>query len=209
MSNPNINVWGATYNGVTGVTLPTSGGGTATFPWVEGSQTITTNNTYDVTNLAEVVVSVSGGGGGLEYETGTYTPTADIARPTISFTNTHTTAPFYVLISDSTGTYSNVTNSNYAMMFTDFGQLHGGVVENSGGTAIRYGEVRYTSRSSSTTSLTAGAAVFYTPSTDTRDSINTYMRYWVTETGFKPYCNNASRYWRTGRTYKWIAVWKP
>lgn len=31
---------------------------------VSGSQTITTNNTYDVTNLAEIVVSVSGGGGG-------------------------------------------------------------------------------------------------------------------------------------------------
>lgn len=29
---------------------------------VSGSQTITTNNTYDVTNLAEVVVNVSGGG---------------------------------------------------------------------------------------------------------------------------------------------------
>lgn len=30
---------------------------------VSGSQTITTNNTYDVTNLAEVVVNVSGGSG--------------------------------------------------------------------------------------------------------------------------------------------------
>ena len=63
MANPNISLLGATYSGVTGVTLPKSGGGTATFPWVEGSQTITTNNTYDVTSLASVVVNVSGGGG--------------------------------------------------------------------------------------------------------------------------------------------------
>lgn len=63
MANPNISLLGATYNAVSGVQLPTSGGGTATFPFVEGSQTITTNNTYDVTSLAQVVVNVSGGGG--------------------------------------------------------------------------------------------------------------------------------------------------
>lgn len=63
MSEPNISLLGATYSGVKGVTLPKSGGGTATFPWVEGSETKTANGTYDVTNLAELVVNVSGGGG--------------------------------------------------------------------------------------------------------------------------------------------------
>ena len=62
MANPNISLLGATYSGVSGVTLPKQGGGTATFPFVEGSQTITTNNTYDVTNLAQIIVNVSGGG---------------------------------------------------------------------------------------------------------------------------------------------------
>ena len=61
MATPNISLLGATYSAVAGVTLPKQGGGTATFPWVEGSQTITTNGTVDVTNLAEVVVNVSGG----------------------------------------------------------------------------------------------------------------------------------------------------
>lgn len=63
MSAPNISLLGATYSGVKGVTLPKSGGGTATFPWVEGSETKTQNGTYNVTNLAELVVNVSGGGG--------------------------------------------------------------------------------------------------------------------------------------------------
>lgn len=63
MANPNIQLLGATYSGVTGVTLPKSGGGTATFPWVEGSETKTANGTYDVTNLAQLIVNVSGGGG--------------------------------------------------------------------------------------------------------------------------------------------------
>lgn len=61
MAKPNISLLGATYSGVAGVTLPTSGGGTATFPWVEGRETKTANGTYDVTNLAELVVNVSGG----------------------------------------------------------------------------------------------------------------------------------------------------
>lgn len=63
MSAPNISLLGATYSNVAGVTLPKSGGGTATFPWVEGSETKTENGTYDVTNLAELVVNVSGGSG--------------------------------------------------------------------------------------------------------------------------------------------------
>lgn len=62
MANPNISLLGATYSGVSGVTLPKQGGGTATFPWVEGSQTVTENDTYNVTNLAQLVVNVSGGG---------------------------------------------------------------------------------------------------------------------------------------------------
>jgi len=64
MANPNITLLNATYSGVSGVSLPTQGGGTATFPWVEGSATKTENGTYDVTNLAQLVVNVSGGGGG-------------------------------------------------------------------------------------------------------------------------------------------------
>ena len=63
MASPNINLLGDVYPSVSGVTLPKQGGGTATFPWVEGSETKTQNGTYDVTNLAELVVNVSGGGG--------------------------------------------------------------------------------------------------------------------------------------------------
>lgn len=61
MANPSISLWGATYSAVPGVTLPTSGGGEATFLWVEGSQTLSQNGTYDVSTLEEVVVNVTGG----------------------------------------------------------------------------------------------------------------------------------------------------
>lgn len=82
MSAPNISLLGATYPTVAGVTLPKSGGGTATFPWVEGSLSITTNGTYTVSSLETVTVSVSGGGKNVqscilrsEVNTTTYTST--------------------------------------------------------------------------------------------------------------------------------------
>ena len=65
MASPNISLLGATYSGVEGVTLPKSGGGTATFPWVEGTLTVASNSTYDVTKYASVSVNVPSGGGGL------------------------------------------------------------------------------------------------------------------------------------------------
>lgn len=48
---------------------------------VSGSQTITANDTYDVTNLAEVVVNVSGGGGAIN---GTFTPASNTNSWTIA-----------------------------------------------------------------------------------------------------------------------------
>lgn len=70
MANPNITLLGATYSGVSGVSLPKSGGGTATFPWVEGTKNITQNGTgIDVTNYASVDVSVSGGSPNLQAKT--------------------------------------------------------------------------------------------------------------------------------------------
>ena len=60
----NITLLGANYPNVPAVDLPKTGGGTARFYDVNGSLSITTNGTYDVTTLQEVNVSVSGGGGG-------------------------------------------------------------------------------------------------------------------------------------------------
>lgn len=59
----NITLLGASYSDVPAVTLPQTGGGTATFYDDVGSQTYTENGTYDVTGLATAVVNVSGGGG--------------------------------------------------------------------------------------------------------------------------------------------------
>lgn len=209
MANPNISLLGATYNGVSGIQLPTSGGGTATFPWVEGSKTVTENDTYDVTNLAQLVVNVAGGGGsGLEYETGTYTPSSDIARPTIQWANTHSEAPILVLFSDMTGTGHNATNSNYNFMYCDFYKLWGhGIPYSSSG--FRYAVAYFSYRASSTSSITSSSLICSNNSSSTSSSGTSYPRYWASPTDFHPYSNSTSRYWRAGRTFNWIAVWKP
>ena len=209
MAKPNISLLGATYSGVAGVTLPQSGGGTATFPWVEGSQEVTQNGTVDVTSLAQVVVNVAGGGGGgLEYETGTYTPSSDIARPTITWSNSHTEAPVLVLFSDQTGTAHSTTNSNYNFMFCDFYKLWGhGIPYSSSG--YRYAVAYYSYRANSTSSITSAATICSQNSNNTSASGTSYPRYWASPTDFHPYTGNTSRYWRADRTYRWIAVWKP
>ena len=208
MAKPNISLLGATYSGVAGVTLPQSGGGTATFPWVEGSETKTVNGTYDVTNLAQIIVNVAGGGSGLKYETGEYTPSSDIARPTITFSNSHTEAPVFVLFSDMTRTAHSATDSNYNFMYCDFYKLWGhGIPYSASG--FRYAVVYYSYRASSTTSVSSSGFLIPNNSDSTSSSSTSYPRYWVSPTDFHPYSASNSRYWRSGRTYKWIAVWKP
>ena len=73
----NITLLGASYTDVPAVDLPATGGGTARFHEVSGSQSITTNGTYDVTTKAEVVVNVSGGGGATNLIQGSFTLTQD------------------------------------------------------------------------------------------------------------------------------------
>ncbi|MBQ1385586.1 MAG: hypothetical protein IIY75_02180 [Erysipelotrichales bacterium] len=92
MANPNISLLGATYSSVAGVSLPKQGGGTATFPWVEGSQTVTENDTYNVTNLAQLVVNVSGGGA---------SPLTLIDERTVNVTTTSTQAATAATITNS------------------------------------------------------------------------------------------------------------
>lgn len=148
------------------------------------------------------------GGGGLEYETGTYTPSSDIARPTIQWANTHSEAPILVLFSDMTGTGHNVTNSNYNFMYCDFYKLWGhGIPYSSSG--FRYAVAYFSYRASSTSSITSSSLICSQNSSSTSSSGTSYPRYWASPTDFHPYSNSTSRYWRAGRTFKWIAVWKP
>lgn len=158
---------------------------------------------------AEVAVGslIGGGGSGLEYEEGIYTPESNVDQPTILFSRPHAKAPVLIVMMDATGTLSTTLNRNITFEYIDLYQLFGEGYPYSS-SAFRYGLVHYFYRGSSTSINSSTTQLAYTSDTED-DSGNTYPRYWATETGFKPGSNSTSRYWSSARTYKWIAVWAP
>ena len=174
---------------------------------VSGSETKTQNGTYDVTTLAQLIVNVSGGGSsGLTYETGTYTPTSDIAQPTISFTGSHTNPPIFVAMSDASAASGITSSSNTSWCLIDHYRIAGAGWPYST-SASRYGVCIYTYRSSNNSS-TGNSQIQYN-SDNAGTASSSYYQYWATASAFKPGSGSTSRYWRKNRTYKWIAVWGP
>ena len=207
----NITLMGASYADVPSVLLPKTGGGMAQF-----DDTTTANATaaqilsgYTAwVNGALLTGTASGGGGGLECESGIYNPSADIARPTISFSQTHTDVPIFVGMSDATGTLDTTSDTNQLFVYFDSWGAFGEGYPYSG-SAYRYATVLAAYRGTSAYSINTSIRMLSNKSSSTIDTGNTYPRYYVTPSNFKPYADSTSRYWRAGRTYKWIAVWKP
>ena len=54
----NVTIAGAQYSSVPAIDVPKTGGGTARFYDVSGSETKTANGTYDVTALASLTVAI-------------------------------------------------------------------------------------------------------------------------------------------------------
>lgn len=168
---------------------------------------VTQNGTYTATTghaYSPVTVNVSGGGGGLEYEEGTWTPSEDVVTPTINFTNTHTTRPFAVIIADVANDTEMVVDSVITWELFSF---HDAIGESAhyGGTSVLYGRVQYAAKGISSGSLTASGYNI----TNLTGTGTTSMERWVSSSGFMPYAGSSSRFFRAGRTYKWIAVWAP
>lgn len=149
-----------------------------------------------------VTVNVSGAGG-LVYEAGTYTPTADISGPTISFTNQHSTMPIFVAMADATGD-APPDNSLEIWIYYDAWQVGGDGFYHVG--SKKYGLTRYAAKTSGS-SGTNSETYFSHNSDDTGDLNSQYPRYSVTPSGFKPARWTTTYLWRANRSYKWIAVW--
>lgn len=160
-----------------------------------------------------IVLPPDGGGspsvGGLEYETGTWSPSEDTTTAVISFAKTHNKPPAYVSLYDVTGTDSDTWQSYtlYGWTYVNSADFFGSTFPRAVG-ASGYGSVSYTRRTTGS-STTISSIILQTSSSDPDDSTIHYSRYNVTEMGFKAYGNNTSTMWRTVGTYKWIAVWAP
>ena len=158
-----------------------------------------------------IVLPPTGGGGGgstgLVYESGTWTPSEDAISLTINFTDVHTNPPMSITFYDATGTTDAPSGSCFGFSWIDFYQVGGQAMVVSSSSTEWARAVCIAKTSDSAVSIWTYPINY--PYSNTSSSSSTYYRYWVTESNFKPYANNASRYWRAGRTYKWIAVWKP
>lgn len=142
-----------------------------------------------------------GGGGGLEYEEGTYTPSSDVAQPTISFVKSHTSRPFFVLIVDSSGTVPTSDSICVWSINSWYDLMGAGIAISSSQT--NYARTLYLYKTSSSVSSSGSNVSSLTGTTYTA------MPYYLTESGFTPDAGSTSRYFRSGITYKWFAVWKP
>lgn len=208
----NITLLGASYPDVPAVTLPKTGGGTATFTDVTDTTAAAADVAqgkyfFDALGQLTIGTASGGGGSGLVTESGTWTPDKDTASTTIYWTKTHTSAPMIFTICDSTGTNHTTTYTNFAMSYIDYSKI--GCLWPYGSNNMRYGAVSLYYRTTSTSQTSASTVLLTYPSTDPGSSTNSYPRYWATETRFYVYTNSTSRYWRGVRTYKWIAIWAP
>ena len=188
--------------------------GSATAP-VLTTKSITQNGTYNASSdsadgYSSVTVNVSGGGGsGLEYETGTWTPSENIARGEVLFANAHSDMPAYIALGEYASSATSVVgNTNQTFVYVDLYKLFGGGVHyGNTGNAYRYSLVQYGRCANNSLNIYSTATSYN--SDNQGDSDNTYPRYWVQEDRFFPYSNSATFYWRAGITYKWMAVWAP
>lgn len=159
---------------------------------------------YDAAGIKTEGTGSGGGSGfGTDYEEGTYTPSQDIAMPTISFARTHTSAPTIVLMIDTNN--NGVSNSsNIGFLFFDAYKLYGAKFPY-GTSSTACALILYSYLLSNTFTF-GGHRTEYSYEDPGSESAG-YTRYWATESSFRPYSRSTSRYWRNGRTYKWIAIW--
>lgn len=135
----------------------------------------------------------------VESESGTYSPTENVSRPTISFANAHATRPIFVMIFDSGVDAASSNSILFWGLSSPYDYTGEGVVRSAGST--QYAMVAYWYKTSSSATMSSTAITSLT------GTYTECLSYWVSESGFMPYAMSSSRYFRSGRTYKWIAVW--
>lgn len=170
-----------------------------------------------IDDLPTYIASIpSGGLAGFEIEEGTYTPTANEGTPVIPFAKTHDTMPFFVAISDASrtstsGSIGATTNTFYDLVYFNWKNIFNATQPRyvSASTTKRYGIV-YRVYGGSSNVITTGNSDLTALDTNTGTSSDSYPRYWVTPSEFKPRAlpDYDTIKFKKDKAYKWIAVWK-
>lgn len=143
---------------------------------------------------------------GLEYESGEWTPSSNIARGEIQFSNTHTEPPALIVLA-TTSSANPKPNSALEFVYLDWEKITGSWIKTDFiDLRFTYATVYflYTSMSSSVSS--GRTTCFHSGD---GDSDSSYPKYFAKNDVFYPYALGESRKWQSGTTYKWLAVWLP
>ena len=168
---------------------------------IKNGVTIEIGDASDSDCVASVTGTYEGGGGGgsgLEYEEGTWTPSQDIEQGSISFNNTHTTKPFFIGVYLVSPTTISTTWTMHRWTFVWWANFTG-YPDRQSDVNLQYAEYRYTYKGSGSTFNSGTANVSNPNDYDTT----------VSTSGFTPYDYGNGAYFRAGLTYKWIAIWAP
>ena len=160
VSNHSISVTPSVTNTtgyITGSTLTGTAVTVSASELVSGSQTINTNDTYDVTNLASVVVNVSGGGGSdMQVGTSSNEPSA---AGTIQFPNLSGQPTSFVVMSTEALTTESVPK--VASVVFDGTSLFGDLISNTSNAQVSYSYSAFNiSYSNGTLTVSASGAEF-------------------------------------------------
>ena len=138
-----------------------------------------------------------------DYEEGIYIPSQDITDPTINFTNIHNKRPFIVMLSDITTTSVPATNSTLYWNVIDYSQY------------VSIGE-QFLIASQNTECIGVTNLLYKTASSvsltmrflsDSNASTSGDISSYVNTNHFVPKLSTSFSL-RSGRSYKWIAIWK-
>lgn len=140
-----------------------------------------------------VVISEGGGSSDLEYETGLFEPDEDIYGHWINFANTHATPPMYISFADTDISTIDVNTPNTAVSWS-YVYLSNWADYPDGFNRAGVTQSVYTLNDA--ISGTQAGMEDPTPNFATNEK-------------FSPYGANATKVFRAGRSYKWIAIWTP
>ena len=145
-------------------------------------------------------------GKNIEFEEGTYTSDGQYANKTFNFSRTHTEAPSVIFFYDSTGTAQSTNNSLLSWWFIDLYKLgHKNLVVSSSYTYVQFLVGHTYSVSTSGIGYNRNYGIYNSDNTTTTSG---YPRYYVQNTQFTVRStSDTTAYFRSGRTYKWIACW--